>query len=133
MRPRLLVIVVGMAAAFPAERTAAQVTAVSAQPAQPLQRLGEVIVTADKRPENIQTVPLSIFTFSAGDLGQLGMSEGFDLANQVPTMNIDAPVADSNVRYFIRGVGTQDFNTLATSPIALYIDDVIWGAPSQTR
>jgi hypothetical protein len=35
------------------------------------------------------------------------MAEGFDLANQVPNMNIDAPVADST--YCLRGVGTQDF------------------------
>jgi hypothetical protein len=40
---------------------------------------------------------------------------------------IDTPVAESNVRYFMRGVGTQDFNALATSPIALYVDDVHLG------
>jgi hypothetical protein len=45
--------------------------------------------------------------FSAESLRQLGMAEGFDLANQVPNMNIDAPVADST--YCLRGVGTQDF------------------------
>lgn len=89
--------------------------------------LEEVIVTAQKRPENSQTVPVSVVAFTEQELNQLGMREGFDLANQVPNMNIDAPTADSNVRYFIRGVGTQDFNTLATSPIALYIDDVYVG------
>ena len=89
--------------------------------------LEEVIVTAQKRAENSQTVPVSVVAFTEHELRQLGMREGFDLANQVPNMNIDAPTADSNVRYFIRGVGTQDFNTLATSPIALYIDDVYVG------
>jgi hypothetical protein len=34
----------------------------------------------------------------AESLRQLGMTEGSDLASQVPNMNIDAPVADSNVR-----------------------------------
>ena len=90
--------------------------------------LEDVIVTAQKRAEEIQGVPISLVAFSAEDLNQLGMTEGFDLANQVPNMNIDAPTADSTVRYFIRGVGTQDFNTLATSPIALYIDDVYLGS-----
>src|SRR5262249_48204083 len=94
----------------------------------PVPGLEEVIVTAQKRLENIQAVPVSIVAFNADSLTQLGMREGFDLANQVPNMNIDAPVADSNVRYFIRGVGTQDLNTLATSPIALYIDDVYLGS-----
>jgi iron complex outermembrane recepter protein len=123
MTARLLVS--GLAAAFlVCDPIAAQVPQSSAATTQSLE---EVIVTAQKRPENVQTVPISIVTFSAESLRQLGMTEGFDLANQVPNMNIDAPVADSNVRYFIRGVGTQDFNTLATSPIALYVDDVYLG------
>ena len=129
MKPALLVS--GLAAGaslFLADRAAGQVPGVSAGSAQPAPGLEEVIVTAEKRPENIQTVPIAIVAFSADDLRQLGMREGFDLANQVPNMNVDAPVADSNVRYFIRGVGTQDFNTLATSPIALYIDEVYLGS-----
>lgn len=91
------------------------------------QGLQEVIVTAQKRTENIQTVPMSLTAFSAQELAQLGMTEAFDLANQVPNMNIDRPVGDSAVRYFIRGVGTQDFTTLATSPIAVYLDEVYLG------
>ena len=111
-----------------AERIVAQVPEAAAVMGPPMQGLEEVIVTAEKRPENVQTIPMSIVAFNAESLRQLGMTQGFDLANQVPNMNIDAPVADSNVRYFIRGVGTQDFNTLATSPIALYIDDVYLGS-----
>jgi len=122
-------VVSGLTAAFlVAEPIIAQVPGASAAMGQPMQGLEEVIVTAQKRPENIQTVPISIVAFNAQSLRQLGMTEGFDLANQVPNMNIDAPVADSNVRYFLRGVGTQDFSTLATSPIALYIDDVYLGS-----
>jgi iron complex outermembrane recepter protein len=117
-------LVSGLVAAVPllAEPIAAQVPGSSAQ------GFEEVIVTAQKRPEDIQSVPVSTVAFGADALRQLGMAEGFDLANQVPNMNIDAPTADSNIRYFIRGVGTQDFNTLATSPIALYVDDVYLGS-----
>jgi len=128
---RRSLLVSGLAAAAAgllAEPSDAQVSADASGSAQPMQGLEEVIVTAQKRPENIQAVPVSIVAFSADGLRQLGMTEGFDLANQVPNMNIDVPTADSNVRYFIRGVGTQDFNTLATSPIALYIDDVFLGS-----
>jgi iron complex outermembrane receptor protein len=96
--------------------------------AAPTEALEEMIVTAQKRPENIQAVPISLVAFSAEDVKQLGMTEGFDLANQVPNMNIDRSTGDSNVRYFVRGVGTQDFNTLSTSPIALYSDDVYLGS-----
>jgi iron complex outermembrane recepter protein len=116
------------AACLLAEPALAQQPEPTAAAVQPAAGLEEVIVTAQKRPENIQTVPLSVVAFNAEALRQLGMREGFDLANQVPNMNIDAPTADSNVRYFLRGVGTQDFNTLATSPIALYVDDVYLGS-----
>ena len=121
-------VVSGLAAWGAAANLMGQVPGPSAPAPLPAAGLEEVTVTAQKRPENIQSVPLSIVAFEAGTLRQLGMREGFDLANQVPNMNIDAPVADSNVRYFIRGVGTQDFNTLATSPVALYIDDVYLGS-----
>src|SRR5215469_17527850 len=122
-------LVSGLAAAcLLAEPAVAQVSEPTPAAAQTAPGLEEVIVTAQRRPENIQTVPLSIVAFSADSLRQLGMTVGFDLANQVPNMNIDAPTGDSTVRYFLRGVGTQDFNTLATSPIALYVDDVYLGS-----
>jgi iron complex outermembrane receptor protein len=122
-------IVSGLGAAFlAAGPLPAQVPRPSAGAELSAPSLEEVTVTAQKRPENIQTVPVSIVAFNADALRRLEMTEGFDLANQVPNMNIDAPVADSNVRYFLRGVGTQDFSTLATSPIALYIDDVYLGS-----
>jgi len=122
-------LVSGLAAAcLLAEPAVAQVPEPTPAPVQTAPGLEEVIVTAQRRPENIQTVPLSIVAFSADSLRQLGMTVGFDLANQVPNMNIDAPTGDSTVRYFLRGVGTQDFNTLATSPIALYVDDVYLGS-----
>lgn len=43
-------------------------------------------------------------------------------------MNIDRPAGDSVVRYFIRGAGTQDFTTPATSPIAVYLYDEYLGS-----
>jgi iron complex outermembrane receptor protein len=106
----------------------AQTADPSAAAAEPASGLQAVIVTAQRRVENIQEVPDSVVAFGPADILQLGMTQGFDLANQVPNMNIDAPTAESTVRYFIRGVGTQDFGTLATSPIALYIDDVYLGS-----
>jgi iron complex outermembrane recepter protein len=90
--------------------------------------LQEVTVTAQKRAQNIEVAPLSIAAFSAEELTQLGTTEGFDLANQVPNMNIDRPAGDSVVRYFICGLGTLDFTTLATSPIAVYLDEVYLGS-----
>jgi hypothetical protein len=77
MRPSRLVSVLAAAAALlPAERGAAQDSGVPAASAQPAQGLEEVIVTAQKRPENIQTVPVSIVAFSAEGLRLVGDRNG---------------------------------------------------------
>jgi iron complex outermembrane receptor protein len=88
--------------------------------------LQEVTVTAQKRLQDIQAVPISIAAFRAEELTQLGMTEGFDLANQVPNMNIDRPAGDSVVRYLIRGVGRTS-PPPATSPSCSVLDDVYRG------
>jgi outer membrane receptor protein involved in Fe transport len=81
--------------------------------------LEEVIVTAQKRSENEQTVPLSITTFSAATLQQKAITDFFDYATKVPNLAF-APTGD--------GVGTA--RTISIRGISgdnvtgFYIDDV---------
>jgi iron complex outermembrane recepter protein len=84
--------------------------------------LEEVIVTAQKRSESEQTVPMSITTFSATALQQKAITEFFDYATKVPNLAF-APTGD--------GVGTA--RTIAIRGITgiagdgttgFYIDDV---------
>src|SRR5215469_11110169 len=81
--------------------------------------LEEVIVTAQKRSESEQTVPMSITTFSASTLQQKAITEFFDYATKVPNLAF-APTGD--------GVGTA--RTISIRGISgdnvtgFYIDDV---------
>jgi len=81
--------------------------------------LEEVIVTAQKRSESEQTVPMSITTFSAANLQQKAITEFFDYATKVPNLAF-APTGD--------GVGTA--RTISIRGISgdnvtgFYIDDV---------
>jgi iron complex outermembrane recepter protein len=81
--------------------------------------LQEVIVTAQKRSESEQTVPMSITTFSAANLQQKAITEFFDYATKVPNLAF-APTGD--------GVGTA--RTISIRGISgdnvtgFYIDDV---------
>jgi len=84
--------------------------------------LEEVIVTAQKRAENEQTVPMSITTFSATALQQKAITEFFDYATKVPNLAF-APTGD--------GVGTaRTISIRGITGIAgdgttgFYIDDV---------
>jgi iron complex outermembrane recepter protein len=81
--------------------------------------LEEVIVTAQKRSESEQTVPMSITTFSAANLQQKAITQFFDYATKVPNLAF-APTGD--------GVGTA--RTISIRGISgdnvtgFYIDDV---------
>lgn len=69
--------------------------------------LDEIVVTAQKRSENVQDVPIAISTFSANNLSSRGISNIVQLGNVVPNVTLDAGTpfsGSSNVlAAFIRG------------------------------
>jgi len=83
------------------------------------QGLQEVIVTAEKRSQNEQTVPMSITTFSAATLQQKAITDFFDYATKVPNLAF-APTGD--------GVGTARAISIrgisGDNVTGFYIDDV---------
>lgn len=81
----------------------------------------EIVVTAQKREENLQDVPISIQAFSGAKLDAMGISDQTDLQRVTPGLNITAQV--SYVVTFLRGVGT-DAVTAADPSVATYIDGV---------
>src|SRR5438876_12320127 len=62
-------------------------TAVAADPAAPpADTLEEITVTAQKRSESVQNVPLSITTFSSKELEQKSITDFFDYGTKVPNL-----------------------------------------------
>jgi iron complex outermembrane recepter protein len=113
--PRIVLIAGVWLAAAAAANAAGETTS-------PTGGLQEVIVTAQKRSENEQTVPMSMTTFSAASLQQKAITDFFDYATKVPNLAF-APTGD--------GVGTA--RTISIRGIAgisgddvtgFYIDDV---------
>ncbi|MDB5968389.1 MAG: hypothetical protein JWQ90_839 [Hydrocarboniphaga sp.] len=97
----------------------------AAEPAEarPSNRLiEEVVVTAQKREENLQDVPISVQAFSAGQLDAKGIEEPKALALSTPGMQYNI-IANYTLIY-IRGVGTDVFIPSADASIATYIDGV---------
>jgi iron complex outermembrane receptor protein len=91
--------------------------------------LEEVIVTAEKREESIQDVPISIVAFSQDTLEKLGISDIKDLAAKVPNVMINEFTGSSTtVRLFIRGVGQNDVQVTQDPSVALYMDGVYIGS-----
>ena len=67
--------------------------------------LEEIVVTAQKRSESLQEVPISIVAFSGDEIERLNISNTIDLVKNIPGMtgvnNVGLPQAAA---YFIRGI-----------------------------
>jgi iron complex outermembrane receptor protein len=87
--------------------------------------VGEIVVTAQKRAQNIQDVPTAVTAFSGEQLAKLGFANSNDLAAQVPGLTA-ANVSGSSaiILFTIRGVNQNDFADHHESPIAIYEDEV---------
>ena len=85
--------------------------------------LGEIIVTAEKRSERLQDVPMSITAATGTQLKSLGVTSTDDLAKVVPGFSAQKSAYGLPV-YFIRGVGFFD-TTLGVSPaVTVYTDQI---------
>jgi len=88
----------------------------------------EVIqVTARKRTENVQDVPISVSALTSESLDVLG-SSGMDvrsLSARVPSLLIESSFGRTFPRFYIRGLGNTDFDLLASQPVSLVYDDVV--------
>jgi iron complex outermembrane recepter protein len=85
-------------------------------------QLEEVVVTAQHRAENSQTVPLSIATLSAEELRSGGVFSSVSLSQAVPGLMFMQ--AANNATPFIRGVGSTTSSVGSESSVATYIDGV---------
>ncbi|MEX1667071.1 TonB-dependent receptor [Zhongshania arctica] len=83
--------------------------------------LEEVVVTAQKREENLQDVPISMQAFGEEALDALGITDTSDLQFVTPTLNVSAVVGFTSI--YLRGVGTDAFLT-ADPSVATYIDGI---------
>ncbi|MDH5822303.1 TonB-dependent receptor [Luteimonas sp. RD2P54] len=103
-----------------------------AQPAGPdATTLDAVQVTAQRRVENIQDVPVSITAVGGEKLDVLG-SGGGDvrfLSGRVPSLNIESSYGRAFPRFYIRGLGNTDFDLNASQPVSLVYDEVVQESP----
>ncbi len=99
-------------------------------PAGPMS-LGEIIVTAQRRSENIQDVPVAVSAASGAALDAI-RSGGDDirfLAARLPSLSIESSFGRSFPRFYIRGLGNTDFDLNASQPVSLVYDDVVQESP----
>ena len=124
LRPDLLALAVVLA--LPSSLAFAQEAAKTEEAAKPT-TLEAVTVTAERRVEDIQDVPVSITAISGEKLDVL-RSGGEDvkfLAGRLPSLQIESSFGRAFPRFYIRGLGNTDFDLNASQPVSLVYDDVV--------
>ena len=92
--------------------------------------LEEVIVTAQKREQNLQKVPVSITSYNAFELEQKAITTIIDLEKSSPNTQLRASRAtNSTLTAYIRGVGQQDPLWGFEPGVGVYVDDVYYARP----
>ena len=87
--------------------------------------VGDIVVTAQRRKQNLQDVPIAITALSAADLRTKQIQTTIDIPRLVPNMvgatNVGIGSANS---YFIRGLGNTESIATFDPPVGTYVDDV---------
>jgi iron complex outermembrane receptor protein len=90
--------------------------------------LQEIIVTAQKRVEDVQQVPIAITAINSDTLQQRGVTSLSQLSNIAPNVNLDAGTpfsgSDTVLSAYIRGIGQDDFAFNLDPGVGVYVDGV---------
>ncbi|MEM7281861.1 MAG: TonB-dependent receptor [Pseudomonadota bacterium] len=88
------------------------------------QELEEIVVTAQKREQNLQSVPIAVSAFSGDAIVEVGATDMFDLQSNVPGLVVSQNQTATTSNFNIRGVGTSSQNFGLESSVGLYVDGV---------
>jgi len=113
------------AALLPAHRAAAQQATASGD-----QKIQEVIVTAEKRSENVQQVPIAVTSFTAQSLQDRAIQDVSAMGALAPSVNLDTASAFGGshevLSASIRGIGQDDFSFNLDPGVGVYVDGIYY-------
>src|SRR3990170_3300784 len=91
---------------------------------------GEIVVTARRREESLQDVPIAVTAFSGPQLEREGAIDITDIGDTTPNVTVETSRGtNSTLTAFIRGVGQQDPVAGFEQGVGLYLDDVYLNRP----
>ncbi len=83
-----------------------------------------IIVTAQKRSEDILNVPINVTAVSSEQIRQARVMTPTDLMSQVPNVDVKDNIPGAQQIVTIRGVGLDDFSSSNNSTVGIYVDDI---------
>jgi iron complex outermembrane receptor protein len=90
-------------------------------------KLEVIQVTARKRVENAQEVPVAVSALQGDNLDAYS-SAGMDIRfmnAKIPSLSVESSYGRTFPRFYIRGLGNTDFDLNASQPVSLVVDEVV--------
>lgn len=84
------------------------------------QGVADIVVTANRREQNLQRVPITVAAFTSTTLNALSIRSTVDVPQLVPGFVLTRQLASANS--YLRGVGTSNSGFTSETPVAVYID-----------
>ena len=85
--------------------------------------LEEIVVTAQKREQNINDVGVAVTAFSGEQMDTLGIESSTELIAFTPGVSLAGDIGGQRAIFNIRGVVQNDYADIAEAPVAVYVDD----------
>ena len=95
-------------------------------------QIEEVVVTAQKREESSQDIPIAVTAIGADSIEKLGINSTSDMVRVAPSLTVIEGVGKSSNAFNIRGIGTNTFGLGIEQAVAMIIDDVAYVQQGQT-
>ena len=87
---------------------------------------GEIVVTAQKRSENVQDVPVAVSVLSGERLAEASRPSIESASQMVPSLNFLKSGTTLNQTIFLRGVGTATFSIAGEPSVSTVVDGVVY-------
>lgn len=112
-----------------APATEAEASEETSQTANTAAGIDEILVTAQRREERIQDIPVAISAFGSEQLERQGITDISAVAPRVPSFYFGSFGA-TRPQLYIRGIGTRSFDPGSESSVGVFVDDVYLGRAS---
>ncbi|KKW91730.1 hypothetical protein YP76_11375 [Sphingobium chungbukense] len=87
--------------------------------------LGDIVVTAQRREEKLQEVPIAVTAFDAASIDRNQIATVQNIASQVPNLWMESNTGLQNgARAALRGIGEDESFFTADAPVGIYVDDI---------
>ena len=88
-------------------------------------QLEDIVVTAQKRAENMQEVPAAISAIAASELQSRGIANTTDLMGSMPNLQVTSAYGTTQPNFSLRGISVaNEFSASTASPVGVYVDEV---------